>query len=230
MLTIPQRHDLLVLSSRGREYAWEHRESPAEADSLLWRTYPDIPAIFTGQYSLEENNLLRIGFSYPMRTAAGRCRIAAYVPQDLILRVISPWELLKNVPAGTGALAEALAYLRAQALDLRIPLGMFGSAALQKVTGFDYLHARSDLDLVVGMSGAEQLQAFGQAMYLAEKQFNVHVDAELKLSRFQYVKLKELLCTQKTVMIKGGTEPQLMSRREIWDLIQAADIAFAQQN
>lgn len=237
-----ERHDLLILSGQGREYARENRERPLQypegcvpAEESLWAAYPKIPAIFTGRRDPDHPSLLRVGFSYPVRTDGMRLRIASYVPESTVLKVITPWDLIRQARGSTGIgvcetvaglsgkTGDLLGILAEAAEELSLKIGVFGSCALALATGLPYLHDSSDLDLVLDCASLDAVQAFSEKVAEGERMLGLRADIELRLDPETYIKLKEWNSKQTTVLAKGGDEPRLLSRRAVLERMRTAE-------
>lgn len=230
MLNAPQRHDFVYLDAVGRAQAWQNRQPGPEWDDRCWLESSNIPAIYTGRTMPGCSESLQLGFSFPARRNGVRCRFATYVPLQTILRIVTPWETIHMEGELTGGIREGLDRLQATAQTLGIQLGLFGSTALQKVTGLPYLHPNSDLDILLDLAPISALETFAQELERLEGCIGLSTDAELRIQNGQYVKFKELFLDQKTILVKGGAQPELLSRREVWTTIQAADRSKFIQN
>ena len=215
MLNHLERHTLLFLTAAGREEAWSLRSSFSEEDRDCWSAYPDIPAIFTGR--TDAHGRLQIGFSFPRRTGAVRCRMASRVSAQGAAGAVTPWEAARMSAVQTGLIGDLVRRLK-EAAGAGVRLGIFGAAALQAVTGLPYLHSGSDLDIVLRVSSRRQLEAFWPRVRELESGLGVPIDAEVRLGPRQYAKCKELFSAQCTVLMKGG-EPYLLSRCAAWALL-----------
>ncbi len=205
-----ERHSLLRLSPEGYAQAWKNHREVCGNPYELWRAFPDLPAIYTGRK--ERRGLLSIGFSYPLRQGESRCRMGSAVEERFVARTISPWGLMKSA-------AEQLDTVRAVAVLAErhgLSCGVFGATGMQAATGLAYLHPGSDLDIVLDRAEPEKLESFFRELAAWERRENIPVDAEVRLAEQCYCKLKELFSHQSTVLCKGGEEPVLRSRRDVF--------------
>ena len=223
MLNRIYRHDMLFLTMQGQVNAWENRMSRQEEDLLCKKSYPNIPAICTGRQDELERGRLRIGLSYPMKANGARHRIVSYILPDEVSSVRTPWSAAhtgKPLPEPFASIAKELEDI---ATSCGIAFGLFGAAALQRVTGLPYLHEGSDIDIVLCCMGENDLIRFASLMQEIERKSKIRIDAEVLLDPHSGVKLKELLGGQATVLVKSSGEPKLLSRRAAWDAVQTAD-------
>lgn len=218
-MLISQRHDLLFLSAKGRELARQNGEPGPEWVERCWTEYPTVPAICTGRTAADDPNLLRVGFSYPLRKNGVRCRLAAYLPVQTITRTVTPWEAARSGRPLKGPFEDCFHRLRTAARNAGIPFGLFGSSALARVTGLPYLYKDSDLDILLGAAPPGLLEPFVRTLDDVQRDTGIRIDGELRIDHRQFVKFRELFQDRKTVLVKGGPEPQLLSRRAIWDML-----------
>ena len=220
-MTCPQRHDLVFLSARGQQWAWERRERGLPEDERWRKLFFTLPGICRAPVEELGEEMAALGFSTPVRAEGNRVRFASHAPREEILRIVTPWEisrLLARLPEPAGPV---LKELDSAARELGISLGIFGSAALQAVTGYEYLHSQSDLDIVITPASREQLTKFHRELKDIARRYGRPFDAELKLSETCYIKLHELMSGTKTILAKGTAAPQLLSSQSIWDAMTA---------
>ena len=221
MKNLPKRHDLVFLSRNGLQYAWENRAPDSHEADAASEYFFRLPGICRTRPSDLSPALAALGYSFPIRTGETRVRVATQAPVDEIVKIITPWE----VPGLLGHLPQpylgVLTGLVQCAKDEGIQFGMFGSAALQAVTGLPYLHSQSDLDVVIAAAPPEQVRMFYQHLTRISRQSDVRIDGELMLHETCYVKLSELMGGSKTVLAKGADQPALLSSQSIWDTMAA---------
>ncbi|MGO5116283.1 malonate decarboxylase holo-[acyl-carrier-protein] synthase [Candidatus Avoscillospira sp. LCP25S3_F1] len=219
MIPQPHRHDLVFLSPLGHQYAWTHRTAPKPEDDALQEMFTELPGICRVRPPELSDDLTALGFSFPIRIDGNRVRIATQGLLQEITKVLTPWEIPQWLPTLPAPAGPALLELAEAAANYDIPFGVFGSAALQAVTGRSYLHQHSDLDVVIGAAPRDSIQKFYQCLTQTSERTALHIDAELMLNDTCYVKLHELMRDQKTILAKGAYLPQLLPCQEIWDTI-----------
>jgi len=213
MLSIPVRHDILILTDDGRNQAEENREYLRPGYDEVWHQYNDVPAIFTGRYN--EHGDMRVGFSFPVREDGNRVRVASYICQDCIRRVITPWEIAETMITQDGCVMDLLRSVMKRAKALNVGVGVFGATAMQAVTGYKYLHESSDLDIVLKVPSPEMLDEFIKVILEIKEKSGINIDAEVCVPMIGYVKLGELVSDQSTCIVRGSFEPKLMKRNMI---------------
>ncbi|MFC5480935.1 malonate decarboxylase holo-[acyl-carrier-protein] synthase [Massilia suwonensis] len=152
------RHDLLWLSEGGwREAVWTVPDEAAPA-LLRWREAGWPVVVRRADADLAPGQV-SVGIPLPPRAEDGRkLRVGGRVGLDGVCRHAPPLPLaqLTGMPQHwQGALAALSQQAQAQGLAIRV----YGSAALQAITGQAYLRAGSDIDLLLQPGGVAELDA-----------------------------------------------------------------------
>lgn len=163
------RHDLVWLSSRG----WERvrAAAPLEAvDALdLWRD-GGWPAVVRRAETDLPPGEVAIGFALPPRRSAagagvngegkgGKLRVGCRVDLSDVTRRTRALPLVGALDAVPPEWHEALAALEREAAAAGIGLAVYGSVALEALTGQPYLTPASDIDLLLQPLSRAQLMA-----------------------------------------------------------------------
>ena len=217
MLTeFPCRHTLLRLSRIGAEFLWRHRENaypnPA-AWEAVWDRFRSIPVITRRRAAPGE--LIPVGVSLPIRRDGGRWRMASQVPLDGVVEAISAVQAAERCAGGSSPFSRLVAELLRQAPRYGASAGLFGSAALEAVTGLPYCHAGSDLDVLLLPQEDADLPALSGLLRRLEERWSLRIDAETALGSERYGKLAELLSGSGTILVRGGPAPVLCSARAV---------------
>lgn len=220
MITPLHRHDLAFLSPAGQDYAWTHR-AVQPGDDALQDFFSRLPGICRVQPPQLPDSVAALGFSLPIRRQESRWRISTQCPREEIRRILTPWDIPAYLSALPAPVGPALTQLARAAAGCSVPFGVFGSAALQAVTGLPYLHSHSDLDVVIGTAPVPQIKAFYAQLLALSRRFSLHIDGELMLSDTCYLKIHELMQGHKTILAKGTYQPRLIPCQEVWDTIAA---------
>lgn len=223
-----KRHTLAHVSEKGRYRIvneWPdtplHGPNRAVVAEILFCTGTEsrlIPGVARREEVAPREGMLPVGFSSPNAGIEGRIRIPAFVWPEEIEKLTTPYELLHDVmlEQRTPAL-RALADMRVEALQTGVSLGVWGSAAMELVTGLPFTHEDSDLDLLIRPVPLDALCSFYQAMLLIEERHRIRMDAELDLFSGFGVSLKELLMPTATKTVLGKSMQAV-------DLLKKADI------
>jgi phosphoribosyl-dephospho-CoA transferase len=217
-----KRHTLIDISDAGRkailsELAGDNSMLRAKLGDLL---LPEkggvrIPGIVRREEVAPRSGCVAVGFCGQATGGNGRFRLAAFANLEDVLQVTTPYELLaQTIPLRTHS-TRALASAATLAGVLGIDLGVWGSAALELYTGLPYTHNGSDLDLLVAAAPRETLYRFLKDIKKLEECFALRIDTEVDLQSGYGVQLKELLGQTRTVIGKGLTEVELLSRERI---------------
>ena len=208
---------MLWLSDAGKDYALHNIQScippvnDSEKEALIFSD-PPVPAIVRRQETAEDK-LLCIGFSSFRVIDGTRLRIGCKVPLNCIVEHKTPFEVAacKKPKIPEYQFLDALVDAGKRH---HIQVGVFGSAALQIVTGLSYLQKNSDLDIYLRHQGSRKdLELFYQQLTGYEKQFGITIDAEIEFPDQYGVKLKELFGPGKTVLGKGLYDVVLLEKR-----------------
>lgn len=145
---MPARHELLWLSAQGwREAVWTVPDEAAAA-LVRWRA-ADWPVVVRRADADLAPGQVSVGIPLPPRAEDGRkLRVAGRVGLDAVRLHAPPLPLaqLAGMPPHWQAPLAALSQeAQAQGLAIRV----YGSAALQAITGQAYLRAGSDIDLLL---------------------------------------------------------------------------------
>lgn len=215
MLTeIPERHTLLFLSKAGEERLWLQKER-IYPDSAAWSAVRDrlrgIPVITRRRAAPGEP--IPVGMSLPIRQDGGRWRMASQVTLEGVVKAVSAAQAAERCAEGALPFSPVIAELLQRAPLYGFAVGLFGSAALETVTGLPYCHAGSDLDVLLLPRENADLPAIGALLRRLEEKWSLRIDAEVALGGERYGKLAEILSGTGTILVKGGIYPVLCSTR-----------------
>jgi phosphoribosyl-dephospho-CoA transferase len=157
MSSLYKRHQLVWLSERG----W--REAAAEVPSASrhlpqrWQER-DWPAVVRRHDADAMDDQVCIGIALPPDSEGIKLRLPLRVPVTQIREMRAPLpigDVLMHAPVSWRSALQELHYkAMAQALDLRV----YGSLALQALTGLTYLRAGSDIDMLFTPTNRFQLE------------------------------------------------------------------------
>ncbi|WP_188564233.1 malonate decarboxylase holo-[acyl-carrier-protein] synthase [Undibacterium terreum] len=192
-----QRHDLVYLSGDG----WQQLAMRAsEADLPVIRRWQgaDWPVIVRRheasqreEGSLAPDHKISLGLALPPDPIDGsKRRMALSIGAQHVARRQRPLSLLDAAPSAPERWREALALLDAAAKERGFCLQVFGSLAMQRLTGMQYLTPRSDIDILFRPDSSEQLQA-GLDL-LADLSNRLPLDGEVIFPGEQAVSWKEV--------------------------------------
>lgn len=152
------RHDLVWLSGQG----WREllaRAMPGHAPAIAAWRQADWPLVVRRAEADQAPGQVALGLALPPRPEDGRkVRIACCVAVEHIRRREAPLSLAQAA-AALARWNAALAALAAEAAERDIALRVYGSVALQVLTGQAYLGPGSDIDLLAQPRDAAELDA-----------------------------------------------------------------------
>jgi len=172
-----------------------------------------IPGIVKRQQNVKETQKIEVGFSTHLYHDGSRIRINGNVLESDIDKVVTPFdisdEIMKNSRTEPFYKKEKqLKEIIQVGNKMGFSIGVFGSLALQWITGLTYCNENSDLDLYIQKKDQEaEVEKFSIFLSEIEKQEKMHIDAELeyqnKFGECYGIKLKEYVSKQHTVIAKG---------------------------
>lgn len=186
------RHELVWLSERGWRYARATVQA-SSADAVdLWHQ-ADWPAVVRRAEQRLAPELLAIGIALPPAAAGGvKTRIACHVPAAEVRRHMPPLRIAQAIEAAPQPWQPLLAALEQQAATVEgMAVRVYGSVALQALTGQSYLTAASDIDLL--LHPATRAQLFSGLDLLSSHATRLPLDGEIVFPRGRAVAWKELL-------------------------------------
>lgn len=225
------RHDLAWLTEEG----WQHVLSaaapgtPAHAAIERWAgaRWPlivrrqDTAAHNGSAYGANEHGVC-LGLSAPPERAGGaKLRLPLSVPARHIARHSAPLPLAAVAQALPPRWKSPFARLRDASADL--DLRVFGSLALQALTGLPYLRDGSDIDLLFRPRSIEQLDA--GTLLLAGFLVELPLDGEIVFPSGQAVAWKEWFTARantERVLIKSQATVKLAPRADLRAELEAA--------
>ncbi len=214
------RHDLVWLTPGGWDGAWR-AAGPAQRDALArWRD-KDWPAVVRRHEPGAGADQLCLGLPLPPDAVSGaKERIALTVACAVVARSAPPLALGAVLDTAPQLWRAPLAALDAAARGLR--LHVFGSLALQAITGQPYVTARSDIDLLFHPASVDGLGA-GLAL-LAQAATGLPLDGELVFPCGAAVAWKEWLAAGPTgakVLVKDLGGVRLSNRAALLATLEA---------
>jgi len=205
-MTAFRRHDVLQISSAGRKHAlaMATRYNPSADETLLHHVISNnTPAIVKAQEN-PRDGFLEVGFSSHLLKGGARVRLKSEIPLNEITHVITPFDLIvrasgcKHEP-----IRKALEDISRLATGHGLNVGVYGSCALELLTGMPYILPTSDIDIIVKCRNTyANISGFFDASVLVSQRYGTRFDIEVLCHDGSGVKLAELLCEGKTVICK----------------------------
>jgi len=219
-------HDAIVLARHTRvwptAFAWASiadgtRDATARAALELWRArgWPlVVRRADDGELSCSDR---RIAAGLPLPPAFGKRRLKLTFTSDGVGAHAQPLALRDVVSAMEMAWQRALAPLVRDAARADVTLRVFGSAAWQTQTGLVYLHAQSDIDLLVEPADTGALDAAIALFERFERKASIRLDGEIVFPGGDAVAWREWNCARSDgrVLSKSLTRVALVAKKSL---------------
>jgi phosphoribosyl-dephospho-CoA transferase len=185
------RHELVWLTERG----WRYARATAQAscvDAIGRWQQAGWPAVVRRAEAGLPPGLLSIGIALPPNGADGsKTRIGCKVPASEVRRHLPPLRIAQAIEAAPEPWRPLLAALEQQAATVQgMPVRVYGSVALQALTGQAYLSATSDIDLL--LHPATRAQLYAGLDLLSSHATHLPLDGEIVFPHGRAVAWKEL--------------------------------------
>lgn len=203
------RHDLVWIDPQAR---WTTLSPQAEPRLRAWMQ-ARLPLVVARRDPAVDGAQLRLGVPLPLDE--GRQRLSLRIEREAVIRHAPPPRLTEVIEALSAPWRPALQALQhrcaAQALSPRV----FGSHAWQAITGRDYLHAGSDLDLLWQVDGPRQASQVCRLLQDWEALHGLRADGELVFDTAQAVNWREYAGEAAQVLVKGDAACWLAARSRL---------------
>ncbi|EJL80703.1 malonate decarboxylase holo-(acyl-carrier-protein) synthase [Herbaspirillum sp. CF444] len=151
-----KRHSLVWLSERGWQDAAATLPDEHRHHVRRWRMH-DWPAVVRRQDADCPEDAICLGVALPPDTEGNKLRLPLRVAKTQVRMVRAPLEIADVIPHAPLSWHAALQQLHGDIAAQGLSVGVYGSLALQALTGQRYLRDSSDIDLLFRPSGEQQL-------------------------------------------------------------------------
>lgn len=208
------RHSLVWLSAQGwqscRDCSGEKLAPASHAALARWQQ-ADWPAIVRRADAGTPEHAVCLGLALPPDPQTGhKVRIALRAAIAEVRRIRGPLSIDAVLAGAPARWREALQLLAADVARNHLTFGVYGSLALQALTGASYVGAGSDIDLLFAPKNRSQLAA-GIALLQQHAQ-SLPLDGEIRFPSRQAVAWKEWAQagdSQSRVLVKDDRGVQL---------------------
>ena len=211
------RHARVWPSTRGRAALASVICDPAAQAALALWDARDWPLVVrrSDADELQVDDTLAVGLALP--PSLGKRRFKFRLPRDAIAAHAPPFALDDVVAVLGPPLQRALTPLARAATRARIVLRVFGSAAWQAQTGLDYLHADSDLDLLMQPTTSTELQSTIALLERVAPNLAIRLDGEIVFPGGDAVAWREWARENGPahVLVKSAARVALMARSDL---------------
>jgi len=206
--TRPRRHDFVRLISNVERLL----ASDISPQVIHWcRIHPFVVTRPPAQSSA---GTLSLGLALP-----GKRRIAFEVPMKAVAELSAPPHLADTIDSAPARWRTRLRQIVRSAGRFDTEVRVYGSLAWQHLTHLDYLHAASDVDLLLRTNQWEN--ACRLAGELGCMDGSPRLDGELSLPDGGGVAWREISEGATRVLVKGGASVALTTRDEIRALVES---------
>lgn len=182
------RHELLWLTAAGWRALMAQGADPA--DLGRWRE-ADWPVVVRRNEPGVPVDAISIGLPLPPTSAGSKRRFGGHIGPADVARRQPPLTLMQVLPCAPARWHDALDALLAETVSDAPPLRIFGSLAMQALTGLAYLTDASDLDLLLQPRTVAQLDA--ALLLLQRYRQHLPLDGEIVFPHGAAVSWKEWL-------------------------------------
>ena len=151
-----KRHGLVWLSERGWQEAALKLPEEHRRHLLQWQTR-DWPAVVRRQDADSPADKIGLGVALPPDAQGNKVRLPLLVAREHVRVVRDPLEIREVIAHVTPAWRDALHQLDREAAAQALCVRVYGSLALQALTGQAYVRASSDIDVLFRPSSELQL-------------------------------------------------------------------------
>ncbi|MDR6094564.1 malonate decarboxylase holo-[acyl-carrier-protein] synthase [Stenotrophomonas sp. SORGH_AS_0321] len=200
------RHDLVWIDAQA---AWTTLSPHAEPRLRAW-VQARLPLVVARRDPAVDGAQLRLGVPLPLDE--GRQRLSLRIDRAAVIRHAPPPRLTEVIDALSAPWRPALQALQQRCTAQDLSARVFGSHAWQAITGLDYLHAGSDLDLLWQVDGAGQATQVCRLLQDWEALHGLRADGELVFDAAHAVNWREYAGDATQVVVKGDAACWLAAR------------------
>ena len=195
-----RRHDLVRLAPQGWDQVLRGLAGPGAAMAMTWKER-DLPAVVRRTEPGTPPGMLCLGIPAPPDALSGRKLRVGFTADTGHVSTIRPPLTLAEIVAPP-AWQPAVASLDLALRDVELECRVFGSVAMQTLTGDPYLSAASDIDLLLRPASAAQLRA--GLRQLERHAAMLPLDGEIEFPSGHAVSWKEWLSVDAAEKRKGA--------------------------
>jgi phosphoribosyl-dephospho-CoA transferase len=166
---------------------------------------------------------IAVGLALP--PSFGKQRIKLRLMRRHIAAHAEPLGLDEVVKFSSRSLQNALVPLASAAARGRIMIRVFGSAAWETQTGLGYMHADSDLDVLVAPRSTVELRSAMTLLDRAQRHIAMRLDGEIVFTDGDAVAWRGWAQGTNRVLVKNIDRAALMARDDLLDRLNAGKLA-----
>jgi len=157
-----------------------------------------------------EDEAVYVGFVHPVKEDGQRIRFGTSVDGARIESKLTPYDVARMDYDPRTSSLQALKKLAGMH-----PVGVWGSNALEIVTGLGYTNETSDLDVLKAYEGHEDSMGLSRSVSELESEFGTRIDVELITTDGFGINLKEYVQGGDTLLAKGLRDVILINREDL---------------
>lgn len=204
-----RRHDLLYLSD-----SW--KKDLQDPIRQYYELCLGVPLIKAAQTENTQKGYVTAGLSLPVWMNGSRKRFLLDIPECEIEDVKTPWQIAGELCGRESKVAKMLRFLQEQT---HVQVGVYGSFALEAVSGYSYVTEHSDLDMIVRCVDKAELRTVRHLLPELEYMIQMPIDMEVRITDCYDVKISELCGISDSVLCKTVAGPKLMNRKVLWNML-----------
>jgi phosphoribosyl-dephospho-CoA transferase len=207
--TGPRRHDFVRLVPDTERFL----ASEVSPEVIDWHRLH--PFVVTRCPAASSADSLRLGLALPDKR-----RIAFEVRRDAVAELSAPPRLVDTIESGPADWRTRLREIVQTARRFDTEVRVYGSLAWQHLTQLDYIHAASDVDLLLRADQWENARRLADE--LGRMNGNPRLDGELTLPDGSGVAWREINGGAARLLVKGDASVVLMTRGELRAIVESA--------
>ncbi|TCW08631.1 phosphoribosyl-dephospho-CoA transferase [Raoultella sp. BIGb0138] len=211
-----QRHDLLQISAPVAQRIFTQWQTSTRGSWQQALVAGELPGIVRRHLEGESQSEIALGFSFPERINGQRQRVAITVLPEDVVCLLTPFEIAQREFSLRTPALQTLADLRDRFHLLNCTPGVWGSTALEIVSGFHYTDCQSDLDIVIDIHPVEQLRDVYQCLLQLEQTHHTRIDVEVRWPTGYGINLKEFMTTQGQILGKSLNDVRLFDKQALF--------------
>ena len=209
-----RRHDLATIRP-GAPVQIQCNEMVQDAEAIVqdWIS-GGLPLVIARQSGYQNGKTAQIAMGLTLPPKDGSLRIGCLLHTDDILQVCPPTPLLACIPSLPLRLVMPLLALAQDLQSIGIEALVYGSIAWQTISGLEYLHAESDIDLLSEVDTPEQLHDLIAILKKNSALLNNRLDGEIRFPDGSAVAWLELATalndSTAELLVKGDTDVRMV--------------------
>ncbi|HHL5353029.1 malonate decarboxylase holo-[acyl-carrier-protein] synthase [Klebsiella pneumoniae] len=173
---------------------------------------------------------ISLGFCFPQRWQGQRLRLATVASLQAVTRVSTPEQTAILPAVNRTSAIRAFSALRQAWRGPETGLGVWGSVALEMTTPWLWTDSRSDLDIRITPWHEMALSDCYSVLTDIAQQYSVRIDGEINLPNGFSINIKEWFSRSLTLLAKGETDVELMTRQDVDGLIKHLSMIYIKGN